>query len=371
MLVFILPSITMASNKVPFLTYKGGGPLLDIKCTDSYCVAVGNTTQGKFQISLSTDKGKTWSVVLKKEEVIKGAPGLVGVDCADSTCITVGVGGVIFRSVDSGKTWTNQLNILGDANSEFSQSIISSVDCVNSKLCYVVGQNSSGGSSKALGPMILKTTDGGINWVRVESSLSGAMAIDLVKMGKILCKNEMECFGIGQQRSIFHTSDGWKNITFQNFKIDDPVPAYNPDGSIVYFIDGKPNSVPEKIARGDFSGISFTNDGGVIVDDMGDRLQIILKSMDNGVTWNTIPFPSLPKLNAGGSISCTGSVCVIASSNGVRGKVNIFTSLDNGNTWTYSSLNKRIMVSGASCIDKNNCFAIGMLIPVGVVIKVK
>ena len=186
----------------------------------------------------------------------------------------------------------------------------------------------------------------------------------------------MECFGIGAQRSIFHTTDGWKTATLQQFKIDDPVKVLtngaNDFNSSAYVVDGNIVNTPQKVARYDFSGISFTGDGGVIVEDMGDGTHYIFKSTDNGNTWNSINTPLTSSArNSGGRISCVGSTCVIVAQNLSAKKVDILTSLDNGNIWKATAFKKVTSIEGTSCIDSINCFAVGDTIPKGVVIKVK
>ena len=193
----------------------------------------------------------------------------------------------------------------------------------------------------------------------------------IASMQKILCKTEMECFAIGQKRSFYHTLDGWKTMTLQRFEIDDPIKAFNSDGSIAYIQNGVVSSTPVKNARYGFSGISFTSDGGILIDDMSDQSNNIFKSLDNGSSWNqkNVPLPSSSK-NYGGELSCVGSACLIVSHDSAS-KIDILISLDNGNTWKDKVYKKAMVVNGASCVDANTCFAVGDAGMMGTIIRVK
>ena len=374
--------------------------LSDVACTGNNCVAVGNNL-----IAQSVNKGKTWKVVLSKNIAphIDGS-NLEDVDCVGNLCIGVGQGATIVRSSDSGKTWKVVGNTLVALNKDSFASYISGVDCVDKDVCYAVGGNFHNGGdinkfSQAFGSVILKTTNGGLTWNvdKIEKAVFNYPFPDLTStsnpnmfekkyvatdevplhlMDKILCKNRMECFGIGGQRSIFHTTDGWKTVTLQEFKVDNPVKLLtngpNDFSSFVYFVDGQISNTPQKVARYGFSDIGFTGDGGVIVEAMDNGVHIALKSMDNGQTWKNINIPlSISAGDAGGKLACYKSVCVLTVQNLFAKKVNILTSLDNGNTWKATIFKKTVSVSGAACADANSCFVVGDTIPKGVVIKVK
>ncbi|MFA6397632.1 MAG: hypothetical protein WDK96_02180 [Candidatus Paceibacterota bacterium] len=409
----ILISFSISTTKIanaataPSVIYTYKSSLQDISCTGNNCVAVGNNV-----ILRSTNKGVTWKIVSsKKLSSPNDGSNLIDVDCMSTTCVAVGGGATMVKSSDGGKNWKIIDNFLIALNKDSFTSHLSGVDCINKNLCYAVGHNFHNGGDitkfeQAFGSVVMKSMDGGLTWniERIEKAKAFSTSYTyssllptsspgmfektytineeppLSAMQKIACKNEMECFGIGSSRSIFHTVDGWKTVTLQQFKIDDPVKVLtngpNDLNSFAYIVEQNTVSIPQKVARYGFSGISFTLDGGVIIEDMGDGQNggshVILKSMDNGVTWQNINVPlSISSRNGGGQISCFGSVCVITAQNLPAKKVDILTSLDNGNTWTAKIFKKTASINGVVCVDMKGCFAVGDTIPKGVIIKVK
>lgn len=388
---------------VPGVAYTSGkkSSILDISCLSNTCVATGVNL-----MFTSTDKGKTWKKTLNKKVLpvtndAQGGSAIGSVDCVTGLCVATGSGGLILRSTDGGKNWNFIKNILSDADQPYFPSAIFGVDCLDKNICYTVGENYSSGSAtpetlaKALGFMILKTIDGGLSWNAVATekmkmdmlsrydlsstgvpnmvarSYTVGEEMPIASMQKILCKSEMECFAIGQKRSFYHTTDGWKTMSLQRFEIDNPIKAYNSDGSVVYIQNGVMSSTPVKNARYGFTGISFTADGGILIDDMSDQSNNVYKSLDNGNTWNekTVPLPASPK-NYGGALSCVGKMCLIVTQNS-SGKIDILTSLDNGNTWKNKVYKKAMSVIGADCVDANTCFAVGDAGMMGTIIRVK
>lgn len=387
--VFTVFNNTAFAATTPTIVYKAKSALLDISCVGKKCVSVGNNL-----VVQSVDKGVTWKTVFsKKIGSNNGGSSLEDVDCIGTLCIASGQGGKILRSSDSGKNWAIIDTILSKAHKDFFPSFISGVNCIDEKLCYAIGGNfHSGGDikkfDKAFGTVILKTTDGGITWNTEKfekatfnypaPNLSQTSQSDVFElkykstdefplrlMKKILCKNKTECFAIGQSRSVFHTTDGWKTVTLQQFKVDE-TKTFDDNGNLI-----KPKN-PQKVAIYDFSGISFTKDGGVIVEEIGNGHRFVYKSTDNGATWKSISVPlSASSRNNEGKIACSQATCVITAQNLPANKVDILTSVDNGDTWKYQTFKKSMGIYGSACIDSNNCFAVGDLNPQGVVLKVR
>ncbi len=407
-LFLILAGLTLGVTDIakaataPSVIYTYKSSLEDMACNGSICVAVGNNV-----ILRSTNKGVTWKVVLaKKLSAANDGPNLKDVDCVDNICIAVGSGALIVRSTNSGKTWKIIDNFLVALNADSFTSDLSGVDCLNKNICYAVGRNFHNGGDLtkfelAYGSVILKTTDGGITWnVERRQKETASVAYNysnllptsnpdmyekfytsneepaLVTMQKIACKNEMECYGIGAQRSILHTEDGWQTVTLQQFKIDNPVKVYtdgpNDPSNFGYAVEQNIISVPQKVSRYNFTGIGFSGDGGVIAEDMGDGSHYIYKSMDNGITWQSINVPlAQSSRNGGGQLTCYKQACVIVAQNLPAKKIDILTSLNNGDTWTAKTYKKRASINGVACVDMKNCFAVADTIPRGVIIKIR
>jgi len=395
--MFICLGAAQANAASPLVyTYKSS--LEDISCVGGICVAVGNNT-----ILRSVNKGVTWKVVLsKKIATINEGSTLSDIDCAENLCIAVGSGATMVRSIDSGKTWKVIDNVLVGMNSDFYPSHLFSVDCIDKKICYAIGTNYySGGDAaqadQAFGTVLLKTIDGGLNWdiIKRQSKvtpmgllptanpiiMANQYSIDqdfpLYTMRKIACKSEMECFGIGLSRSVLHTTDGWQTATMQQFAIDEPVQVLtngpNDFSSVGYVVNGNIVAAPEPVARYDFASISFTGDGGVIIENLENGNHNIFKSVDDGATWQSINIPFASSLHQGsGQIVCYKSNCALFVTRLTTRKVEIFTSSNNGNTWKKGTgYNRMTSIFGTSCADAKNCFAVGDTIPKGVILKAR
>jgi photosystem II stability/assembly factor-like uncharacterized protein len=81
---------------------------------------------------------------------------LFGVRCQrPSTCVAVGLGGTLLRSMDGGSTWSSQTS--GTTNT------LLGVACPSPSTCVAAGAN----LDSALSGAILRTVDGGNTWIRI------------------------------------------------------------------------------------------------------------------------------------------------------------------------------------------------------------
>lgn len=188
---------------------------------DSVCIIVGGEKYLKSEILRSADGGKNWSLQ-SYPEVGKGLYGL-GIS-ASGVIYTTAYDGKLMSSHDNGLNWqTRQISnweyhtalsfagnnkvIMINTSAQTEGQIVSvdtniqilkttkldfglnDVHMVNQQTGYVTGYGA-----------VLKTTDGGDNWVIQDIKNDNFTAI--------CCLNENEAWTCGYNGSIFHTTDG-------------------------------------------------------------------------------------------------------------------------------------------------------------------
>ena len=133
-----------------------------------------------FGIMKSTDGGKNWTNVGRQE--LKGfSVRRVLIDPDDSRVITVAAGhnptspGKLLRSEDGGKSWkaVQMASISGAADADWDDIKCGTKTSSGNRSCYVVGASDGG--------QVLRTSDKGLNWVKLRPPLSpeyqGSLAI--------------------------------------------------------------------------------------------------------------------------------------------------------------------------------------------------
>lgn len=197
-----------------------------------------------------------------------------------------GYDGELIKSSNGGSTW---LELETNTNVPLYD-----IDFINSNIGFVVGGKSSCGGTGCIpiGAVMLKTTDGGNSWEKIELNL-----IDKIELTSILFINDSVGFAIGNS-SILKTNNGG-NSWVQN-KIE------NLDGTM------------QKI---DFNGTQ----NGMIICEGGQ----IVSTTDGGISWI---INSNISVNGLVSISITKNNVTYASGNG-----KIFRSIDFGSSWVELS----------------------------------
>ena len=90
----------------------------------------------------------------------------------DNTGWTVGQSGIILKTIDAGTSWIAQ-------TSGFTTALYD-ISCIDSNTCWAVGGKES--APPFLGSLlILKTTDGGVNWIPLPGLASSVLAMTEVR----------------------------------------------------------------------------------------------------------------------------------------------------------------------------------------------
>ena len=217
----------------------------------------------------SVDFGNTWDVIL---------PGTINrlndVDLYGTNAVVCGDSGTIFYSVNGGQNWT--------ASSYTTTNRLNDIKFISSTIGFIAG---------GLGEVI-KTTDGGITWVQLNTSFANQ------NFNAIEAIDENNICVVGDAGTIFMSNDGgdtWfgpNGLMYEN-NINDVVffnettgVATGENGLILRTEDGGYSWQPSEIAPGsesyDFQAVSFYDANiGISVGNEGKELYTV----DGGITW--------------------------------------------------------------------------------------
>lgn len=198
----------------------------------------------------------------------------------------VGSKGGILKSIDGGENWS--------ALSSGTTAYLSSVDFVDANTGYAVGNDYSAGSGYGYPDVILKTTNGGLDWFHQDQGSSNGLS-------SVLFSDSQTGYIVGGNGTILHTLNGGKSWISQSASLgdyDSYQSAYFTD-SITGYIVGYNYDPPEGI-------ILTTTNGGLtwtdqMVDNSAGLLDVfftnantgyavgnsgtILKTTDAGIHW--------------------------------------------------------------------------------------
>jgi photosystem II stability/assembly factor-like uncharacterized protein len=357
------------------------------------CVAVGDRTT----IFWTRDGGVAWR---------SGLPGttnsLSGIACsAITTCTVVGAAGTILRTTDGGTTW--RIDTSG------VQETLVAAACPTVTTCYAVGGSrhvlqNQGPFPPAIGPIILRTTDGGTSWTVAARDPIGGRPLDLAG---IACPSADFCYATSDSGAILSTSNGgrtWQwgrtGAYFQLRGIACPTTTHC---VAVGGLDAECNSLRQRSRPSAFRELDgcFAPEEGVIfaTDDGGRSWQrrfyrqldlngssntgahlfsvscpgpmvclaaghnIVLKTADGGHTWKLAANkPVAPALGGPwqsvASLACPSPTTCWA----VSGPPAPFRTADGGNTWTSGPPNPRPRagpIQGLDCPSLDTCYAVG------------
>jgi len=163
-----------------------------------------------------------------------------------TTAFAVGLGGTILRTTDRGLNWTRLKTP--------APHWLSAVDFVSATTGYVVGGSASG-------PVIWKTTDGGDSWVSLAERLPQRVRKESFR--DVLFTSETRGFAVGTGGLIVETTDGGESWVVRDSGTDVWLRAISVLGKTIH-VAGK---------------------------------GVLLRSVDDGLTWTTLPIPEQGKLN--------------------------------------------------------------------------
>ena len=192
-----------------------------------------------------------------------------------------GSNGVILRSTNEGRTWT-QLTVAGGGDLDFRD-----IEAVDADVAYVM---SSGDADKS---RIYKTTDGGKTWKLQYTDKRVGFFLD-----SLACDSETHCFALSDPVEgkflVLSTDDGehWKELPR----------------------DKMPNALPKEGAFAASGTAIVVCEGGGVYFGTGGPKARIFHSEDHGRSWAAVETPIASGNDSSGvfSIACVGNHTLVA-----------------------------------------------------------
>ena len=187
--------LTWTQQTLPELAGYTFTKAIGVSCTGSTCVSVGYISDGmqvQSWAASTNNNGASWSQQALPNLANIEYQQLLDVSCTSSECIAVGEyddsNGVshpgIAITTDNGATWSQQIL---DILSPFSQSYYSGISCTSS-YCVAVGFNDTGTGSNHTGyPAVAITTVHGISWS--QQSLTVPSGFTYGELTSVRCSN--------------------------------------------------------------------------------------------------------------------------------------------------------------------------------------
>jgi photosystem II stability/assembly factor-like uncharacterized protein len=236
----------------------------------------------------STDSGETWSV-------ISGAifTGLTDMALLPGGAI-VGVSslGDAWRSDDGGFNWTFTMEGPGALPSDWNVSFYDDFHGT------IVGQ----------GGFILNSTDGGLTWTALNNGIGG------VEYRALKMFDDNTGLAVGDAGYFARTTDGGGSWKMGRLKVT----------GIVLFRDENLNALD--IVDQDFA-VAAGNNG------------VVYKTLDRGLTWTSIGYPLLSTDLAIFGVKFTSREVGYITGSRPDVAMNVFKTIDGGNSWTQVNLN--------------------------------
>ncbi len=302
------------------------------------CSFVGNDVDSKgvlwagdknFGLWKSTDNGASFQLVFKMSGIVENSYGglvwTVFVDSRDYIFVSAGGTGGLFRSTDRGATFTQVLKTNGTTNESF---YISMTEDDTGSL-YVVTYT----SGKAT-PYLLKSTDGGTNWVRVGNF--GVFHFHTIKFNPY---NRYLYVIIGEGNTadaarILRSKDGgasWSLVVKRNDNVGTVYLAIAFSGNYVYLGQDYPNRVCN-IQRFNDDGSNNTFDTNTVYTPPSDGYMPFITATNLG---DSLVFANCAEISNGVSR-------VVASSDGVNWSVLKALSITTTeNRWNFLTVHPR------------------------------
>ena len=246
---------------------------------------------------------------------VPGRTRAIVVDAADNTGNTwyaAGVGGGVWKTSDSGTSWTSLSQDLENiAVSSLAQS------AANPSVLYVgTGESWVGNFDAIDGSGVFKSSNGGVNWSNISPKTSGIVDDKFSQVSRIIASPLNEDIVIATTLApdgfsyIFKSTDGgsnWTEVKKSSGRLQQIVAAPTSFDTIY-----------AAVRRGQ-----------------------ALKSVDAGTTWNDLPIYSSSvsgQFNrAEIAVSHNSANILYAALEGTSAKSHVFVSFDGGSTWTEAA----------------------------------
>ena len=235
----------------------------------------------------STNSGDTWSQI--SSQIFTGLDEMTLLP--NGTVVGVSLAGDAWRSTDGGFTWSRTLVGVGALPASWN---VSFFDDKSAQL-------------SARGGYFFKTTDGGLTWTALNSGIGGVEFRDLEMF------DDNSGLAVGDNGYFLRTTNGGNHWDVGRLQVT----------GVVLFRDENLNAVD--VVDQDFA-IAAGNNG------------VVYKTSDRGVTWQSIGYPALS-----GDLSILDVKFItrdLGYVSGTRPSVaeNIFRTTDGGATWTQVNL---------------------------------
>jgi photosystem II stability/assembly factor-like uncharacterized protein len=206
----IVRTVNGGQDWVTQTTSAGTMTLQDVHFVDAntgYAVGMGSLTGGL--VLRTTNGGQQWDIVngTLNEAAVSGHMGVSVIDANTATVVGNLIGSTvprIFRTTDGGATWNDQTT---DPDVPASASLLD-VHFVDADLGFVVGQDKI---SATKGPLILRTTNGGGDWIRanfVSLTFTTLYAVHFADASNGWAVGRGSRDGVSNSSIILHTVNG-------------------------------------------------------------------------------------------------------------------------------------------------------------------
>ena len=267
---------------------------------------------GSWQVLSSPAGGSTWS------EPSSPSGRLMSVAAVDANTAWVvaeptGFNPLIYKTTDGGSTWQAQVQTMDSSANYLNLWAVSAVDA---NTAWAVGYS----SNVSMAAVILKTVDGGSNWVE-QTVPGGAISLAAVK-----AINASTAWAVGPG-GVFKTTDGGSNW------IQQQTPKARDNWSTVASVDG--NSV----WVGAWSGN-------------------VIYSANGGSSWATQQVTSAQPVDAIVAVNANTAWAVGGSVFGM-GAQDIWKTTDAGTTWVVQNSGTVQALSSIGAVDANTAWVVG------------
>lgn len=280
----------------------------------------------KNKVLLTSDGGITWTEVLPTPLPWNSNHAMIYVD--QTTAITMGRNGMIFKTTDGGLTWQPKKMAV------FSGSVFQT-QFIDEQTGFVLTDVGGGGVA---GTGLKKTTDDGANWTSLYDNYSGGV-VDfyfLTPETGVLAVGESDLLLFMKTENggttWTETNTGFEFDPFDIQFFDENHGIIIGESAIIKTADGGltwVNVIPEP-GNAEFYAVEYRNSDEVYVVGGGGYLNtLFLKSTDGGSTWQIIPVEGV----SDGRVIALPDENIIVIAAGTA----IFKSDDNGETWTQST----------------------------------
>lgn len=277
-------------------------------------------------VTSTVNGGTSWQ--LEAMPPIANSDALVGVSCVStSLCWVDSQYGRLFRSLDGGKTWTDQ----SQPNVQYMEGI----SCLSGGFCVAVATGSAWFEA-------LYTTDGGVNWTAVRlNSPYGFMSVS--------CVTTTDCWIAGGQVGPNCYSGCATHA----------VVAVTHDGGHTWTIQSKFPSLQSWTVLPSISCFDIDHCVAVgLYQYPGDPpTPIVVSTVDGGMIWQVDRAPQGPTELTGVSCFSMTSCLAVAPTSSKAGTV--IATTDGGGTWSTEFTTSAGVPDAINCPSSANCWAVG------------